>query len=1553
MIKKVFPSENVIVEKYNIGFIPDIILFLEEKYNVEIKYVMAGKDRIEQYRKQMKYLEDHEAVEFIETPRVIQQSEIRRMLQTGEINKQLKYIPKEIHEDIIKLLPKFTLKESMFNEDYLFFEGNSELLLEEQSYEDDVEEVMEKLSKLKNSENYDEYKELVKKIYSVFLEIDDNKENMKKKIRPREESRKNGEEGRPILDRIELITEKYSARERTQLFLELFKRLDSISDEKLKDFYVIGIRSESGKSQLRNLQIKTFMNYVDENKRLIEEKIRELYKNEEIDEIIKEVRVGKNRDKLFQIQIRLDAFVKLMNDSDIQKIIRPILSIYISHKNDLKRQLYLIINLRDKKGNVPSRDETQFYEENSLMLIYRVLLELREDLNLNFESDSEEILGKIKKGINENSAVREKVKKILTGKNDGLKINIFPQKQYVNRLKTEVYNVVSMELEGKSENEQSEILFKRLKEIFLGIKVETEKGGQNGYVRLEKQIKLLNQIGNIEIIDSIYHTGSEVFTMIRKKLNEIVRKSKSIISSLGFSGQKWNVSDIFLQNQKSVNDILNKLGIKNTDNENKSTEDTENKSNTDNEVKLSSDIEVKLQEINKFFEIKEEEGKYINQHGIYGISEKKMVLTKHGFKSVQRYGRQSPRLLLSSLLKNVDETDTEKLPKSLFDENKQYYVIMEVGYTKQVNEKIRKLREDGKTLQEIYIEIQNDILKQLNDGVNKKLTEYSDEEIKENPFSQLISALKEQREIQEKVNIDLHFNNETLSIDSLKSKWGISHEPFGYKFESKNIKEQEENKTNPFFINIVKDENVKKEGGNIRLKDLLTPSVLQKIFILYASRNVEKSGRVRQPSANEQGGLVRTGIEQIKSIFEICSQVIGSYYAQAYQFDNAIKNAEDDDYKRYFVEKYQVYEEIIKQGKLLTITDTDISRVAKFFTIFDTICQTQRGNQLFSSDFLVILEDKDKGLKVEIEKCRNESFNILREIKLKTFSVQNRVYFDEYLISYDIGTNNDTNEIIVDIKGEPKEVNTIEFEQRVFNVTSNFSFNIKNIKKELKKISKGEISDNAEKEDIKEQKEMLKEGIPHLDDLKIQDFIQWVRDIIYNNESILITLKFDGVQNINMIYKNGEMYQQRITKGKRELIKNPYEWGTKPMYNGLITQTKFIMEFFKKHKDIFVEYLGEKGEYGFDCEVVAPWFTNTIEYNFKEGVIILYRPLGENFDRKTFKQISEKLEKQPPMKIQNYIFYVDEETLEIKKKLFESTWTFMKDQEIDYRELFTKEQVKTVEKKLGKLEELLKSKPIEGLDMTQYEILNSKKRSEEIRQQKEKILEEQEKYVKEIKKLLLSYINKKVEEKYGGDIEGIVFRKGDELVKLVDKDFFTKLNKFYWQYIDLMDKYVLDEKTGEKREGLVKQFKKKQSELLGIDLTSKSVKDEINSIEGNDQDEKVARFIENHPELIERQEEVTDDLYDLVLDILKDLNNLLDDLEKKYKAGKLKIRVVKSYGVQKEYKYTKQVYERTKQQILLKLRMYNMLKDWIEKYKDDPVKVLFIFLKFNFFYTEI
>jgi cytidyltransferase-like protein len=89
---------------------------------------------------------------------------------------------------------------------------------------------------------------------------------------------------------------------------------------------------------------------------------------------------------------------------------------------------------------------------------------------------------------------------------------------------------------------------------------------------------------------------------------------------------------------------------------------------------------------------------------------------------------------------------------------------------------------------------------------------------------------------------------------------------------------------------------------------------------------------------------------------------------------------------------------------------------------------------------------------------------------------------------------------------------------------------------------------------------------------------------------------------------------------------------------------------------------------------------------------------------------------------------------------------------------------------------------------------------------------------KQVKDKLITMLRaqKSVYGPEGGDVEGIVFRDLDSglMVKLVDKDFFTKLNGFLWQYRQMIDQGVMS--GGVRKTGVMQGFRKVVAdEVLG------------------------------------------------------------------------------------------------------------------------------------------
>lgn len=692
------------------------------------------------------------------------------------------------------------------------------------------------------------------------------------------------------------------------------------------------------------------------------------------------------------------------------------------------------------------------------------------------------------------------------------------------------------------------------------------------------------------------------------------------------------------------------------------------------------------------------------------------------------------------------------------------------------------------------------------------------------------------------------------------------------------------------FSTDVENELLNMDLQKLNINQLFTPNLIQMLLL---KEIVVYGGKPLSPNDPQKKTL-----QGLLQLMQVQGQIIQQKWFQEKMKGNPI---------------FSDYLENLKK-----ITEQQGSEISvEFQGQWDYLFRTQESSVMWSQNHLKIIGEQTNVTVKLVEFNEYEQF-LLNGLEINTINMNNTFNFVHYKIR----------------NSEVKKIGVQKMVQRFFNIFKDFTYEIDLL------------------EQINYKRWLLNEGITHIDDLEVSEFIKWVRDIIYNNEPLLQTIKFDGVQNINMVYKDGKMYQQRITKGKTELIDDPYQWGKSPLYNGLITQTQFILEFYEKHKDIFNKYFKGKGEYIFDCEVVSPWFQNTIEYDFDTGVVVLYRPLGKNFSRELFEQISSELQKQPPLKVTNYIYVINEETMKVERKLFESEWKFKEDEVIDLGKYITKDQREHVENELNKLEQFLNSKPFKDVDLTQYEIMKYKGIDSKIKNYKQTVIDKQSEYVKGIKGLLMKYLNKKIEEEKGSDIEGIVFRKGQELVKLVDKEFFRKLNEFYWRYIDVLDRGFIDRETGEHFDGIMKELKKQQSKLLDFDLLKRGLKKEILNLNGETTDEKLQNFLTQHPELVEKQDGIKDELIKLLNNTYEQLKELLNDLTERYKKGELKIKIEKTYGGEKEYKYTQSVYNRTKEQILLKIKLLKELIEGIEKVEDDGVQVLFVFLKYVLFYGE-
>lgn len=341
--------------------------------------------------------------------------------------------------------------------------------------------------------------------------------------------------------------------------------------------------------------------------------------------------------------------------------------------------------------------------------------------------------------------------------------------------------------------------------------------------------------------------------------------------------------------------------------------------------------------------------------------------------------------------------------------------------------------------------------------------------------------------------------------------------------------------------------------------------------------------------------------------------------------------------------------------------------------------------------------------------------------------------------------------------------------------------------------------------------------IKHIDEIPIENFINYIKNLLYNTEPMLQSVKIDGIQNITFGYNNGEIYCQR-RKGKIQKWENVEDVPKIPQYNQIRSQFNFMKHWYELNKELFLDQIKDfkNEQFEFEFEILSSIYSNLIKYNTDKSKLIYLRPLPKfssgNVDFQKLDDVLLKLFKKTKRESYNVttINYIPELNengeVELKEKPIDEIWSFDVVEYIDVQKYISL-QKDEIENKLKELEEFLKSPVgdyITDIDekykiLTVFEVLvvklNKVKKEdrETIKSLKNILSKIQNEYVINIKKLLLQYINDKVSEEKQSEIEGIVLRKlgvsEDELVKLVDKETFSQINK----YVHLFYEELLDE----------------------------------------------------------------------------------------------------------------------------------------------------------------
>lgn len=501
---------------------------------------------------------------------------------------------------------------------------------------------------------------------------------------------------------------------------------------------------------------------------------------------------------------------------------------------------------------------------------------------------------------------------------------------------------------------------------------------------------------------------------------------------------------------------------------------------------------------------------------------------------------------------------------------------------------------------------------------------------------------------------------------------------------------------------------------------------------------------------------------------------------------------------------------------------------------------------------------------------------------------------------------------------------------------------------------------NVSKQNVSEQ---LLTEISHIEDIPVNEFIDYIEQILYETEPLLTSIKIDGVQNLSFgIDTNGQIYtiRRKSFGGKQIPWYNWKEIPKIPQYNAIRSQTQFVTTLYQKYKNIFDKYLNKY--YGkqieWECELVSTLYTNTIKYNSSTSKTIYLRPLPRFTDSnidineldKDLLSLYEELKSTEPITVNVTQYVPDLENDDIVQKQISETWSVDTVEYFDINKYLSK--VKTeIEKHLNELKQFLNKKlseipdisvPTQFKDLTVFEQITIKlnRVPKEYRQQIKELREMLQNYVRSnymlnIKDILIQYVNDIITDEKQQEIEGVVLRKltgnSDELVKLVDRDKFSLINKNMHNIVkDLLKEF------SEERIEMLKQLE------LPIDI--KFTKDNrINLVK------KLSEQYKDYKFDLSIIRSFLKDMYDTQSHQLENVKQIPDviDVTTRIKTYKFDVSQIKEriqfelkeilQKVKKSEKYIQQ-YEQTNQSIYIIQVQYGVFLD--EEFTDDNIDIL-------------
>ncbi len=437
---------------------------------------------------------------------------------------------------------------------------------------------------------------------------------------------------------------------------------------------------------------------------------------------------------------------------------------------------------------------------------------------------------------------------------------------------------------------------------------------------------------------------------------------------------------------------------------------------------------------------------------------------------------------------------------------------------------------------------------------------------------------------------------------------------------------------------------------------------------------------------------------------------------------------------------------------------------------------------------------------------------------------------------------------------------------------------------------------------LNEQRTYFSEGIDHIENLSIEDFLF----VIENFNKMIASQKLDGANLVMGIDENGKFFTSRESKGGQRFYKSSDYPNDGAMWDGF-RSAHIVLE--KKKRDI-AKIFGKDSKC--EVEVLYKRQPNAITYgkdglNYLAFLRMLPTPSKDIPDQTLINKIFHHLENDIVKITSKVTDSEDGETIITSNEL--SSWKFVTPEKI------TPDKFKSVDlsKEIRELKSYLNQKNKEASKLnhpeikTNYDVMVS--RVKDLQEEKEKVKEiVQNKYKLSIKDTLLNNFVRKIkpsiqdselspDEDLG--IEGVVFLDpvSQKQFKIVDTDIFTTINQFNHEIRSNISGTIKssDPLTSlANRGGIFGDSKIRMIKLLGIDglMTASNVKRTLKKFGGSTPEENLKNIAKslnqiNFQAVKRKMESILIYTLKQLEDALIDFKNGVDKYKKELSTGKV------------------------------------------------------------------